>query len=153
MNMSPTLVCVNLVGSILESTQVKNTAVGWGLSRTLNQTEMQLGSLSCMFMSSPAWTAWPCCPWRCSCTWRCPWRASPCPGGTWNRTYSSSKCQRSMPEQQQPVWTPVLGSKLLWVKNWCPIHSPNVCLTQIRKSTFATEARACLLHYFCLKDA
>merc|ERR1719431_1039619 len=35
MNMSPTLVSVNLVGRTLESTQVMNTAVGAGLSLTL----------------------------------------------------------------------------------------------------------------------
>ena len=35
MNMSPTLVWVKRVGNILESTQVTNTAVGIGLSRTL----------------------------------------------------------------------------------------------------------------------
>ena len=35
MNISPTLVCVNLDGNILESTQVTKTAVGVGLSLTL----------------------------------------------------------------------------------------------------------------------
>ena len=34
MNISPTLVCVNLDGNILESTQVTKTAVGVGLSLT-----------------------------------------------------------------------------------------------------------------------
>ena len=34
MNISPTLVCVNLEGNILESTQVTKTAVGVGLSLT-----------------------------------------------------------------------------------------------------------------------
>lgn len=40
MNMSPTFVEVNLVGSILESMQVKNTAVGEGLSRTFSKEKI-----------------------------------------------------------------------------------------------------------------
>ena len=53
MNMSPTLVWVNLVGSILESTHVKNTAVGRGLSRTWKDRQcFTMASFATLFLTS-----------------------------------------------------------------------------------------------------